>query len=50
MPFIESVPSTEYMATNSSATLVAVASQAAGIDLLVAGQTWLEGALGRHLL
>lgn len=32
------------------ATLVSVASQAAGIDLLVAGQALFEGALGRHLL
>ena len=30
------------------ATLVAVASQAMGIDFLVASQTWFEGTLGRH--
>ena len=30
------------------ATLVAVASQAMGIDFLVAGQTWFEGSLERH--
>ena len=32
------------------ATLVAIVSQAAGVDLLVAGQAWLESALGRQLL
>ena len=32
------------------ATIVAVVSQAAGMDFLVAGHTWLENALGRQLL
>ena len=32
------------------ATLAAIISQAAGMDFLVAGQTWLEDALGRPLL
>ena len=30
-------------------TLVAVASQAMGIDFLVAGQAWVEDTLGHHL-
>ena len=32
------------------ATLVAVVSQAAGMDFFVAGQMWLEGTLGRQPL
>ena len=32
------------------ATLVAVASQWVGMDFLVAGQAWLEDALGRQLM
>ena len=32
------------------ATLVAVVSQATGMDFFVAGHTWLENALGRQRL